>query len=415
MYKILTFLCCFIYIHTQSYGQCDSRFENEISDTYILQKDLVYGSNVNSTGDSVDLYYDLYEPSIESDEERPLVILIHGGGFFDGTKEAAEVRWFCEDLAKRGIVTASISYRLEPDILSLTEPEKMIKAVMRGAEDAKASIRYFRKTIDEGNPYNISNDYIFIGGTSAGAIAALHCVYMDDFDEIPSSFQDWIFELGIDETLEGNSGSAGYSSKVAGVINISGALKTPEFMNNNADIPLLSTHNEIDFTVPYAWGRPYQIPFLPLVAGSYLLNLKMKSLGGYTELYTVYEINHVPHTAVEGGVNELVYNKTLEKMAALFRHVIPCNELPTSVLEDVSTTIEVYPNPTTSYVLINGLKNIENYTFELVNTNGKSFEINDVASNGKIIIPHSLSSGTYLLNAINTSDKTFFTKKVLIQ
>jgi acetyl esterase/lipase len=392
-------------------AQCDKRFEDVLSDTFVLHKDVVYGSNISSTGETVTLLADIFEPSFASETPRPMVILIHGGGFFGGSKEMKEVVWICEDLARRGVVTASISYRLEPDILSLAAPEKMIKAVIRGAEDAKAVVRFFHKSAAEDNPYSIDPDYIFIGGTSAGSIAALHAVFMDDFNEIPENYQQWVVELGIEEDLLGNSGSEGFSNKVAGVINISGALKTPAFMENNADVPLLSIHNDVDLTIDYQWGHPYQIPFLPLVAGSYTLHQKMKSLGGYSDLYTIQEINHVPHTLPNGMKHYPVYFKTMDRINQFLRHVIPCADLPTPVLENISNTIRIYPNPVTNTINLEGIE-VQNFALELFQTDGKKVQMDLNSDNLDV---SQLPRGTYFLKGIDKSNGTYFSKVVVLQ
>jgi para-nitrobenzyl esterase len=412
MKTILLLLCC-LFFRFSANAQCEERFEDELSDTFILHKDLVYGSNISSVGEEVTLLVDIFEPAVSSEIARPLVILIHGGSFFGGNKEVGEVVWLCEDFARRGIVTASISYRLEPDILSLTAPEKMIKAVMRAAEDTKAAIRYFHKSIAEGNPYLIDENLILVGGASAGSIAALHAVFMDDFNEIPEQYKQWVFDLGIDEDLIGNSGNTGYSSKVAGVINISGALKTPDFMENNVNIPLLNIHNEVDFTIPYHWGHPYQLPILPQVAGSYPLHQKMKSLGGYSDLYTVPEINHVPYTLPNGMKNYPVYFKTIDRIAKFLRHVVSCTDLPTAVLDNISEKISIYPNPASTIVKLEGI-NQHKFSFELFQIDGQQLPFEFNSTNNQIDLSK-LSKGSYILKGTNWEYNTYFTKQIIVQ
>ena len=95
----------------------------------------------------------------------------------------------------------------------------MIKAVVRAVEDTKASVRFFHKHIQEGNDLNIDPSAIFVGGTSAGSIAALQMVFMDDYSSLEPDYQVWVQELGIDTVyMHGNSGNPGYAEDISGLI-----------------------------------------------------------------------------------------------------------------------------------------------------------------------------------------------------
>ena len=392
-----TYFICFI-LH----AQCDLRFESEISGDFIVHKDLLYGNNVNSEGQDVTLLMDIYEPSIsEIENNRPIILLAHGGSFSSGSKESSEVRWFCEDLAKRGIVTASINYRLEPSLLSLLSREKMIKAVIRATEDVKAAIRFIHKDIEGTNPYRINKDEIFVGGSSAGSIAVLHAVFMDQFYKIPNNYQDWILELSGDTTLSGQSGNPGFSEEIAGVINISGAILSTKHLNNNVGIPILSIHNEWDFTIPFGLGHPYQLPFLPNVMGSSHIHYQMTSIGGYSRLYKVSEINHVPHTYPNDVKNQPVYNRSMKEITAFLRDAIPCVELPTTLFNSNSEKIKVFPNPTNNFLQIVGIENLENYSFEISDMSGRTKAKNIQAREHRIRLPE-LQQGQYILTGVNT-------------
>ncbi len=395
-------------------AQCDNNYESEISDDYILHENLLYGSNITSVGEEKDLLLDIYEPSIPSDEARPLIIFAHGGSFYGGNKSVNEVRWFCEDLAKRGIVTASINYRLEPSLLSLLSKEKMIKAVIRATEDVKAAIRYFHKSAEEENPYNINADYITAGGTSAGSIAVLHAVFMDKYYSITNDYQNWILELSADTTMEGHSGNPGYSNKVSGVVNISGALVSTRYLNDNADIPILNIHNQWDFTIPFGLGHPYQLPFLPNIMGSSHLHNQMTNIGGYSKLYVIPEINHVPHTQSDGSKHVEVYNKSMDKIVDLVRYVEGCNEISTAQYDEVQEDFDIFPNPAKESVSIIGLKQMEAYDIELLDLNGQKIYIGVNPANNIIAFPE-ISTGIYLLRGVNSKMNTAFTRKLMIE
>ena len=82
-----------------------------------------------------------------------------------------------EAFAKRGCVVASISYRLM-NILDLIISSSTLNGVAKALSDGKGAIRYFRKSVVEGNQYNIDPSQIYFGGNSAGAIIAIHAAFM---------------------------------------------------------------------------------------------------------------------------------------------------------------------------------------------------------------------------------------------
>ena len=80
------------------------------------------GSTGNPASGSIDLFLDLYQPNgINLPQKKPALIVIHGGAFTLGTKEAPTISKLCESYAKRGYICASI-YRLagdDPTLMSL--------------------------------------------------------------------------------------------------------------------------------------------------------------------------------------------------------------------------------------------------------------------------------------------------------
>ncbi|WP_111640348.1 alpha/beta hydrolase [Marinimicrobium alkaliphilum] len=103
------------------------------------------------------LQLDLYQPQ-DADGSTPGVILVHGGGWRDGVRE--NLTPLAIALADRGIVAATISYRLSP--------EAQYPAAIH---DAKAAVRWLRL---HAGIYGADPDRIAIAGSSAGGqIAAL--------------------------------------------------------------------------------------------------------------------------------------------------------------------------------------------------------------------------------------------------
>ena len=133
--------------------------------------DVPYGENINVNFVPEELVVDIYTPVGDSHESRPLVIMAHGGFFVAGSNDGIDVVPLCEDLARMGYVVASMSYRLGVDLFGDLQTE-FVKAVWRGVHDSRAAVRYFRQSVDYGNPYAIDTNRIFLGGVSAGGFIA---------------------------------------------------------------------------------------------------------------------------------------------------------------------------------------------------------------------------------------------------
>ena len=172
-----------------SFGQCGDRYRDFIAPDYTRDADIVYGSNISSLGDSVQLKMDVYTPSVDSTHYlRPLIIFVHGGSFTGGTKRSGVQEDFAKEFARKGYVTASIDYRLQespnPDvdpIFEFADKNNWYKSITRASQDVKAAIRFLKKDVAEnGNKYRIDTNNIVLYGSSAGAIAILHTVFLTD-------------------------------------------------------------------------------------------------------------------------------------------------------------------------------------------------------------------------------------------
>jgi acetyl esterase/lipase len=129
---------------------------------------------------------DLYLPAGDGSKVFPLVVLIHGGGFFEGTSKdyAADA----ELLVTRGFAAASLNYRLSGDA-----------PFPAGVDDVKAAIRYLRA---KAPGWGVDPARIAVWGDSAGGYLA-------------SMIGATAGETGFDDPALGN---AGVSSAVVGVV-----------------------------------------------------------------------------------------------------------------------------------------------------------------------------------------------------
>lgn len=125
------------------------------------------------------LTMDVYQPDddLPSDCTRPLLVMIHGGGFFNGDKADEEYSRWCRMFAECGYTAVSINYRLGFSPVDLTVGNWCVgRAAYRAVQDARAALAFL---LDNEEEYRIDPQRIFLAGCSAGAITALNAAYMD--------------------------------------------------------------------------------------------------------------------------------------------------------------------------------------------------------------------------------------------
>ncbi|MFN0729723.1 alpha/beta hydrolase [Polaribacter gochangensis] len=261
------------------------RYNSQIFETITVSKDVRYGANVTLGGATTGLSMDIYQPANDTEINRPLLVLAHGGSYISGNK--ADFKELATFLAKAGYVVASIDYRL----LDVTPtPLVFKKVVLNSVADMKAAVRYFTKDATTNNVYKIDISKVFIGGYSAGAITALQYAYVHTNVELTtiggSSFVDYVNSKG---GIEGRSGNESFPSTVKGVINISGALFNSNFINSN-EPSLFSIHGTDDTVVPYLQGDVNNTGII--ADGSGILHPYATSLGLKNELKTIQNGTH---------------------------------------------------------------------------------------------------------------------------
>jgi acetyl esterase/lipase len=192
-----------------------------------VTSNIVYGQALDEDGELEMLRLDLYQPSGDTLPARPVLIFVHGGGFVGGSKTNPDIVNMVTRFAKRGYVTASISYRLREGGFP---PEQQLQVILDAQHDAQAAVRWFRANAAT---YAIDTERISIGGYSAGAATSLFVGYHSDDP--------------------GDSGNLGYSSEVSAVIDVSGGLLTP--LMEAGEAPVLIVHGTNDATVPYSLAQ----------------------------------------------------------------------------------------------------------------------------------------------------------------
>ena len=329
-------------------AECDGERYRYISafDNVSVSEGHVYGSNLDATGIDTELDFDFYEAVGNSATDRPLLLIAHGGFFLGGSNDGLDVVPLCEDFARMGYAVASFSYRL--GIVNVLDLEnELIRAVWRAVHDGRAAVRYFRQSVaEEGNPWGIDPERIYMGGVSAGGFLALHHAYVDQESEIPTNIDQTAPGMG--GGLEGESGNPGYSSAVAGVFNVSGALKDADWMAPG-DVNLVSVHGTSDGTVPYGTGNVTLLGFpVTEVDGSATLHEQAEEIGLVHCFTTIDGAGHVPHVTDNDA-----YDVTLSTIAGALSSWI-CADYPdqcgeydytSDIRKQLAHTVRMYPNP----------------------------------------------------------------------
>jgi acetyl esterase/lipase len=148
-------------------------------DGVAFERNVVYGK-----GGGEDLTLNLARPK-DAAGPLPCVLVIHGGGWAAGKKEAHDnLTW---ELAKRGYVSATVGYRLAPKSLYPAQ-----------IEDVKCAVRFLRANAQT---YGVDPNRVGATGFSAGGHLSL-----------------MLGVMGKDDGLEGEGGWADHSSQVNAVV-----------------------------------------------------------------------------------------------------------------------------------------------------------------------------------------------------
>ena len=264
----------------------NTRYLSEIFDDFEWTTNLEYGNNQNLVSENVSVTLDLFEPLGDVEEQRPVVILAGGGGF--AKMENNNLEALAQKLARSGYVCALINHRTLPPGIPANR-FYLRHAILDAAADAKAAVRFFRYTEQNGNTYRIDPNKIFLGGYSTGAVAALHGAYLNDPEELSTEIFEMIKEKG---GVEGNSGHPGFSSKVNGTINLSGALMSLAYLNSG-EAPIFNFHGDQDQTIPAGSEAVATLDDPLMYHGGQALHQQAQTKGVASELHLLAGGSHI--------------------------------------------------------------------------------------------------------------------------
>lgn len=423
--KLFTlFLAGFFIPQLLSAQDCGDRYTLPIFNQVSVTEDIVFSTNVTSAGATASQKADIYEPEGDTFAKRPLIIFIHGGSFLGGSEDDEHVAYYCDAFAKRGYVTASISYRLlgiaqaMPFILQGNTAglrTLFFDEVAKAVADSKAAIRFFRQDAATDNHYRIDPDQIFIGGASAGAVTAIHAAYLDREEDF-TNYTHVANPMSIIDNnggFEGDSGNDGYPSNTNAVINFCGAIGSVDFLQPDSQ-PIVSFHGDADSVVPYASGfaTTAGVQIIPM-EGSASIKAKMDELGIANALLTFPGGEHMEHDNHRPEVLQLITD--------FITPMVICNnetvatEQPTLAVEN--TNLYTYFHPKAHSLELNIENNGSAALFKLAiyDQNGKLIRQLTQQPEGTYMFDMSeLPSGMYIATIYNTATHQQLSKKVFV-
>lgn len=334
------------------------------NDPYIttLRKGLVKAFN---DPELLDLKLDVYWPKTDEFKNRPLVMLIHGGAFYIGSKESAAEQELANSLAKMGYVVASIDYRLG---FKLT-PSDVELSAYRAIQDAHAALRYLaHNAVGLG----IDPNQVYVGGTSAGAMASLNVAFMDN-DERPERIKQASKEGSLRKIEEsGNKYTEKFTIKA--VVNLWGGLADVNIIDRNEKVSVLSIHGTADEIVPYETDYPFRNAMMinrlmvDKMFGSKLIDDRLKILGIRSRLVSLKGLGHEPELDNYKTLNQWMDTIKGYTTQFLYEETAPEVKLPPSQLRIAENSdlkpfyFEVNNGTTVQITVVGGVKSTANPT-----------------------------------------------------
>ncbi|MCF8460637.1 MAG: T9SS type A sorting domain-containing protein [Flavobacteriales bacterium] len=376
MKRIFTLSAAFLFAASQIVAQpdcSDGRYTtfDKFSSVDVTSA-VTFGNNTALNGTPTNLKMDVYEPAGDTETNRPVVIMAFGGSFIGGAR--ADVAFMCNILAKMGYVAIAPDYRVG---FFLPSEVTTTLAVLRGAHDVNACVRFLKKSAaEDGNPYGIDCERIIVGGISAGAIAAIHSAYLDKLSEVPAYMVNDTAGLG---GVAGNSGTPDYGSESLGVLSFSGAIGDTSWIEAGSTA-IVSIHEELDNVVPYLTQEVSVSGFATglIASGSGHIHVRADNVGIHNALKSYPGVaNHVGYLS---PIDQTALDFAMDFIGDLVcgTSTNSCAKIASGINDVERNSISVYPNPT---------EGILNFQSEEVGT------VDVIDATGRIVLSTSSSFG----------------------
>lgn len=286
------------------YGEAKGYWTSNVTDNEGYLEIFAKGVSSSAKKKNLDLLMDVYLPENDSIEARPLLVLIHGGAFYIGDKADNPIVLWAKHFAACGYVVASINYRMGFQLTKASIERCGYCAV----QDAHAAMRFLLSKKEE---YRINPDYIFVAGSSAGAITSLNLAFMRNDTRPESSYKHGASaDLG---DIESSGNALKQDFRIRAVANMWGAVNDLSLLSASKTA-IISFHGDADKLVPYDEGIPFSDMkvkigglFFNKMYGSASVHRKAQQLGYRSELHTFKGAGHAPHVDKENQLTQEFY------------------------------------------------------------------------------------------------------------
>ena len=239
----------------------DSTYAIVVDEAIVYAEGLSHETLNSDASTAMPLLLDDYVPQGAGDN-RPVMVVIHGGGFTGGSRSGWRQVEQAEHFASRGWVVFSIDYRVLGDFGTVpqqwvdsvmstdAEPSSMAQALAMypAHRDAKAALRWVAAHAVD---YGINMDYLTVGGGSAGGVTSVGIGATDlgDFrDELTVAEDPTLASTHLEQEYEVKTILDYWGSRVS-VDLLEGVYGVSRF--DSGDPPLFIAHGTEDQTVPY--------------------------------------------------------------------------------------------------------------------------------------------------------------------
>jgi len=277
----------------------------------------------------LDLKLDVYYPKADLFKNRPLVTLVHGGAFYIGSKESACEQALATSLAKCGYLVASIDYRLG---FKLTASEIELSAY-RAVQDAHAALRFLSHNA---KGLGIDPNQVYVGGTSAGAVASLNVAFMDN-DERPARILE-ASKAGLLSKIEESGNKYSETFEIKAIANLWGAVADLNILDADEKISVLSIHGTADEIVPFENDYPFRNSLMvnrlimDKMYGSKSIHDRLRMQGNRTRLIALEGLGHEPELETYNTLNHYMDTLTYQVTKFFYEETAPNVVLPASQL-----------------------------------------------------------------------------------
>ena len=414
-----------------------------------------YGNDFDYAGTNQSLTLDIYKPKNDTNCNRPILILVHGGAWIGGSKEDADLILLSREFAKRGYVVANINYRLGTHKTSnytmyalcnnsisapcgyICDSAEIYRANYRSMQDTKGAIRFMKNrfALDSSDVNNV-----YVVGESAGAFTALAVAFMTDESEKPlncaaisaapvpdSDFSTYGCLPALNNltrpdlgTVEGTLNLGIYDASVHGVGSFFGGILDFNIVENIPEnFPVYLFHQGSDVIVNYDFGKVLgriswecfaqsnicqTYYFYPNASGGKRIGNELTSIGWNTNLLQMEIIENSEYLNDCFDNGHSIDNLTIraQNMSDLFAAQIAANgNVPSeSCLNGLQETlitelIKISPNPVDEILHVQSTTGFQSNTYEILSLTGEVIRRGTLISNQ--IDLNFLSKGYYIL------------------